>query len=59
MSQHDFTVKELEQLVFNHSKCYADSEAFQQSLDFIKEVNHSLYKDLLYKEVIEGGLIED
>ena len=57
MSQHDFTVKELEHLVFNRSKCYADSEAFRQSLDFIKEVNHPLYKDLLYKEAIEcGGL---
>ena len=59
MSKHDYTVAQLEKIVFNQSRCYSDSEAFQTCLDFIKEVNYPLYKDVLYKEAIECGGINE
>ena len=37
MSQHDYTIKELEDIVFNHSRCYKDSEAFQSCLEYVKK----------------------
>ena len=55
--REEYSVEELEQIVFNQSKCYEDSEAFQESLHFLKDVNHSLYRHLLYKEAVAcGGL---
>lgn len=57
-SIHEYSVKELEQIVFNHSLSYTNSTAFQQSLDFIKQVNYPLYKDLLYKECDEMGCLD-
>lgn len=57
-SIHEYTIKELEQIVFNHSVTYMNSTAFQQSLVFIKQVNYPLYKDLLYKECEEMGCLE-
>ena len=57
MSQHNFSINQLEEIVFNQSRCYADSEAFQICLNFVKKVNQPLYKDMLYKEAIAcGGL---
>ena len=57
MSQHDYTISELEQIVFNQSKCYADSEAFQSCLEFVRKTNMPMYKDMLYKEAVAcGGL---
>ena len=56
-SQHEYTIKELEKIVFNQSRCYMDSEAFQSCLAYIKQVNYPMYKDMLYKEAIAcGGL---
>jgi hypothetical protein len=56
-SRHEYTIKELEQIVFNRSLCYTNSEAFQMCLDFIKQVNYPMYKDMLYKEANAcGGL---
>ena len=55
--RHEYTIKELEQIVFNRSRCYADSEVFQSCLAYIKQVNYPMYKDMLYKEANScGGL---
>ena len=57
MTIHDYTISELEQIVFNQSKCYADSVAFQICLEAIKKLSPVLYKDVLYKEALAcGGL---
>lgn len=37
MSQHDYTIKELEDIVFNRSRNYKNSEAFQSCLDYVKK----------------------
>lgn len=59
-SINNYTIEELENIVFNNSYCYRDSDAFQGCLDFIKEVNYPMYKDMLYKEAIAcGGLDYD
>ena len=57
-SIHEYTIKELEQIVFNRSLAYENSTAFQQSLEFIKKVNYPMYKDLLYKECEEMGCLD-
>lgn len=55
MSQHDYTIKELEDIVFNHSRNYKNSEAFQSCLDYVRKTNYPMYKDMLYKEAIACG----
>lgn len=52
MSQHDYTIKELEDIVFNRSRNYKNSEAFQSCLEYVKRTNYPMYKDMLYKEAI-------
>ena len=58
MSQHDYTIKELEDIVFNHSRNYKNSEAFQSCLEYVKKTNYPMYKNMLYKEAIACGDIK-
>ena len=58
MSRHYYTIKELEDIVFNRSKCYEDSEAFQSCLEYVKKTNYPMYVDMLYKEAIACGGID-
>lgn len=58
MARHDYTIKELEDIVFNHSRCYKDSEAFQSCLKYVKKTNYPMYKDMLYEEAIACGGIK-
>lgn len=56
---HNYTINELEEMVFSRSKAYNDSEAFANCLDFIKQVNMPMYKQELYREAIACGAIEE
>ena len=55
---YNYTISELEEMVFNHSKAYESSEAFAMCLDFIKQVNMPMYKQELYREAIACGAIK-
>ena len=57
MCIHDFTIEELEDMVFHISKCYEDSESYQLSLAYIKKCNVPLYKNLLFMEAVACGAI--
>ena len=57
MLQSNYTIEELEDIVFNVSKCYNDSVAFRVCLEQLKHSNIILYKDMLYREALDcGGL---
>lgn len=56
-SINEYSIKELEEIVFNHSLSYNNSTAFQLALKSIKQVNYPMYKELLYKECEEIGLL--
>ena len=58
MSKHNYTIEELEEIVFERSRCYADSDAFQCCLEYVKKTNVPMYKDMLYKEAIACGGID-
>lgn len=58
MAQHNYTIKELEDIVFNRSRNYKNSEAFQSCLEYVKKTNYPMYKDMLYKEAIACGGIK-
>lgn len=58
MAQHNYTIKELEDIVFNRSRNYKNSEAFQSCLEYVKKTNYPMYKNMLYKEAIACGSIK-
>lgn len=58
MAQHNYTIKELEDIVFNRSRNYKNSETFQSCLEYVKKTNYPMYKDMLYKEAIACGSIK-
>lgn len=53
----DYTIEELEELVFTKSVPYRDSTAFQSALAHIKDTDIEIYKTLLYTECNEMGMI--
>lgn len=51
------TIEELERIVRNNSVAYERSTAFAMALNYVKENDEELYRDILTTEVEEMGLM--